>query len=162
MSIDEQLMKQTIRREASKRTIVAKKFFEEALVRKDPVALSLLEENKPWECVTCGCSEEFGSDGERICGCDTCHKGCESGDSRAKRGAKRAEDLEKAFDLLRVLALKCEQIQTKDSSTKYTLSKFEQDSIDISTALTNANNPELEPLVKVVHAALKNAVQENS
>ena len=162
MFVEGQLMQRTTPSEAVSRTMAAKKFFEEALARKDPSALAILEQNKPWECITCGCSDEFGSDGERICGCDTCHRGCESDDSRVKRGAKRAEDDEKVFDLLKVLALKCEQVHKKDSIEKYTLVKFEQDSADISVALTNVKNPDLEPLVEVVKAAMKKTAEENA
>lgn len=67
-----------------------------------------------WECTRCGCSDEIGIDGERICGCDTCHKGCETSYSRIKRGAKRSPELEKAKVIFRILADKWENLCTLD------------------------------------------------
>jgi hypothetical protein len=57
-----------------------------------------------WACIRCGCSDEIGIDGERICGCDTCYKGCETSFSRHRRGAKRSRELEKAKVAFRILA----------------------------------------------------------
>jgi len=64
-------------------------------------------ESETWNCVTCGCSDTWDIHGERICYCDSCHKGCESIESRIGRRAKRSLSWLKACIALRVLEDEC-------------------------------------------------------
>ena len=85
--------------------------FKEALARGDARAIAAVTQQHQgtWACKTCGCSDEFGLDGEIICGCDSCHKGCESIAERLLRGAKRPESWIKASIVLKILLERCEQ-----------------------------------------------------
>ena len=56
-----------------------------------------------WDCVVCGCSEEFSALGEKICGCDSCKRGCEPTRERRLRGAMRSPELEDALELLLII-----------------------------------------------------------
>ena len=77
-------------------------YIDEAILEDNALALELFEQatpsNIPWFCVTCGCSDEFSILGERVCGCDTCKKGCENASSRRIRGAKRSKEWHETAD----------------------------------------------------------------
>lgn len=85
--------------------------FTEALTRGDARAVTIVmnRRNGTWACKTCGCSDEFGLDGEVICGCDSCTKGCESVRDRLSRGAKRSATYIDACDVLRIVLERCKQ-----------------------------------------------------
>ena len=74
------------------------KYIDEAILADNPLALSLFEEavptKIPWLCQNCGCTDEFNMNGERICLCDVCKKGCETTNSRRARGAKRSKEFQ--------------------------------------------------------------------
>lgn len=81
---------------------VFRKFFLSALEKGDMDAILTCRtmyaehdtENKlpAWECATCGCADRMDFYGDRMCGCDSCHNGCESSESKIARGCKRSRD----------------------------------------------------------------------
>lgn len=92
--------------EAEENIARAKRFFYNAYVHNDSRAVSIYKEalpKIPWECISCGCSDELDMEGERICRCDTCTNGCESWQSRYIRRARRPDNMYKVLDFLEVL-----------------------------------------------------------
>ena len=85
---------------------VFRKFFLSALEKGDMDAImkcrTIYSDNNTghklpaWECATCGCADRWDFYGDRICGCDSCHNGCESSESKLARGCKRSRDVHEA------------------------------------------------------------------
>ena len=114
MSFDQQLRDLAARRRTHTLLRESAKFHTflvEAIARGDSHAIRFAKKFllQHWECATCGCSDEFDLDGEKICGCDTCSQGCEPFHSRVQRGARRPANWLEACDLFAVLGRVCKE-----------------------------------------------------
>jgi len=112
--LDQQLMDLAARRRTHALLRESAKFHAflvEAIARADPHAIRFAKKCliQHWGCVRCGCSDEFDVDGEKICGCDSCSKGCEPYHLRVQRGARRPANWLEACDLFRVLGRACKE-----------------------------------------------------
>lgn len=112
-------------------------FLTESVLRGDRHAIALAKSlHSKWECTVCGCSDEFGHDWEKICGCDTCGKGCESVESRRQRGAKRPSHIFDARDIFEVISQVCSDTSSCTQITQYILALLEVSDIPAQWAHT--------------------------